>query len=131
MIIRRTFIGAAALAAALNAASAFAADIKIGASGPLTGSYASYGLQLEAGVKLAIEDINAQGGILGNKLELLLGDDQGEPKQGVYYENTLGGGLGWCGVHPQDHFHPSRCGRPPAAGLTLWPIVLSRMGPNM
>ena len=38
----------------------------------------------------------------------------------AYYENTLGGGLGWCGVHPQDHFHPSRCGRPPAAGLTLW-----------
>ena len=36
-----------------------------------------------------------------------------------YYENTPGGGLGWCGVDPQDHFHPSRCGRPPAAGLTL------------
>jgi hypothetical protein len=35
----------------------------------------------------------------------------------AYYENTPGGGLGWCGIHPQDHFHPSRCGRPPAAGL--------------
>ena len=39
MIIRRTFIGVAALAAALHSASALAADIKIGASGPLTSSY--------------------------------------------------------------------------------------------
>ena len=59
MIIRRTFIGAAALAAALHAASAFAADIKIGTSGPLTGSYASYGLQLEAVLSRILSDNGA------------------------------------------------------------------------
>ena len=48
----------------------------------------------------------------------------------AYYENTPGGGLGWCGVDPQDHFHPSRCGRPPAAGLTLWWFFVSIIHPK-
>lgn len=59
--------------------------IKIGTVHPLTGSNAGDGQQMENGVKLAIEKINADGGIKaldGAKLELLEGDTQGKPDVG-------------------------------------------------
>ncbi len=59
--------------------------IKIGTVHPLTGTNAGDGQQMENGVKLAIEAINAAGGIKsmgGAKLELLPGDTQGKPDVG-------------------------------------------------
>ncbi|GAA0235715.1 ABC transporter substrate-binding protein [Cryptosporangium japonicum] len=59
--------------------------IKIGTLHPLTGPYAGDGQQMENGVKLAIDDINAAGGIKaldGRKLELAGGDTQGKPDVG-------------------------------------------------
>ena len=53
--------GSAAAASGSTAASA--APIKIGSSGPLTGDYAQYGEGVRNGIELAVEEINAMGGI--------------------------------------------------------------------
>lgn len=52
-----------------------AGTLKIGFTGPLTGDYAQYGLAVQYGAQLAIDEINAAGGINGMKLELLYEDD--------------------------------------------------------
>ncbi len=65
------------------------ADIVIGVSLPMTGQAASLGEQGIAGVKAAIEDINAAGGILGQKLTFKLEDDACDPKQAVNATNRL------------------------------------------
>ena len=49
-----------------------AETIKIGAMGPLTGPVAIYGISATNGLKLAIDEINANGGILGKQVELNL-----------------------------------------------------------
>ncbi|TAH37676.1 MAG: branched-chain amino acid ABC transporter substrate-binding protein [Alphaproteobacteria bacterium] len=65
------------------------ADITIGVSLPMTGSAASLGEQSIAGIKAAIEDINAAGGVLGQKLVYKLEDDACDPKQAVLAANRL------------------------------------------
>jgi len=83
------------LGLALGAAIAFAgsaqADIKFGMTGPLTGPNAAFGAQLKNGVEQAVEDINAAGGILGQKIVLTYGDDVSDPKQGVSIANKFAG----------------------------------------
>lgn len=59
------------------------ADILIAAAGPVTGQLASLGEQMLAGVRQAVADINQRGGVLGQRLELAIGDDQCDPKQAV------------------------------------------------
>lgn len=68
-----------ALIAVSLPAQAFAADIILGASGPITGANAAFGDQLKHGVEMAVDDLNAQGGLLGNRVVLSLGDDQVTP----------------------------------------------------
>lgn len=68
---------------------ALAAPIKIGVAGPFTGPYAAYGEQLWHGAELAMEAINSEGGIHGNKIELIRADDACEPKQAVGVANRL------------------------------------------
>ena len=65
------------------------AQIKIGVAGPLTGSNAAFGTQLKTGADLAVSDINAAGGVLGQKLTLIAADDACDPKQAVTAANTL------------------------------------------
>lgn len=62
-------------------AIADAQTIKIGLAGPMTGGEAAFGRQMKNGAERAIADINAAGGVLGQKLELLVGDDACDPKQ--------------------------------------------------
>ncbi len=58
------------------AAPGFAGDtIKLGVGGVISGDLAPYGISSVRGVEIAIADINAKGGILGKKIELLIGDD--------------------------------------------------------
>jgi branched-chain amino acid transport system substrate-binding protein len=77
------------LSALLLATSASASDeqvVKIGVSGPLSGPNAFAGKDDENGVRLAIEELNAQKRKVGGKtirFELLSEDDQGDPKAGV------------------------------------------------
>ncbi len=80
------------LAAAFSLA-AFAgvaqADLKVAIAGPMTGQYASAGDQIRKGAEMAVADINAKGGVLGQKLVLEVGDDACDPKQAVSVANTM------------------------------------------
>ena len=63
--------------------------IKFGIGGPFTGSDAAFGAQLKQGAEQAIADINEGGGILGKKVSSAVGDDVGDPKQGVSVANNF------------------------------------------
>ncbi|MEQ9642677.1 MAG: branched-chain amino acid ABC transporter substrate-binding protein [Alphaproteobacteria bacterium] len=71
--------------------SAAKADIAIAAAGPMTGQYATFGQQLKVGAEQAVADINAAGGVLGQKLVLSIGDDACDPKQAVAVANDMVG----------------------------------------
>ena len=57
--------------------------IKIGAIGPLSGAVAVYGVEAKNGIELAVEEINAAGGINGKKVEIISEDDEGNPEKSV------------------------------------------------
>ena len=57
--------------------------IKIGVQGAASGPHADYGRQIEMGATMAIEEINATGGILGCKLEIKFMDDENKAATGV------------------------------------------------
>jgi len=63
--------------------------IKIGVAGPMTGDQSKMGADFKNGVTLAVEEWNANGGVLGKKIELITGDDQHDPKQAVSVANKL------------------------------------------
>ena len=77
------------LAGCLVTAFSAQADIVIGVAGPFTGPNATYGDQYWHGATQAAEDINAAGGINGEKIKLVQGDDACEPKQAVAVANRL------------------------------------------
>ncbi|MEM7171629.1 MAG: ABC transporter substrate-binding protein [Pseudomonadota bacterium] len=64
-----------------TASSALAENIKIGFNAPLTGFAAADGNSALVGAELAVEQINADGGINGSPLELVVYDDQASPKE--------------------------------------------------
>ena len=67
-----------------------AADkVKIGFHAPLTGFAASDGKSASEGAKLAVEQINATGGINGKMVELVIYDDQAKPAQAIPIANKL------------------------------------------
>jgi branched-chain amino acid transport system substrate-binding protein len=86
VLILTVFVVAAALIGGLTTAQA---DLKIATAGPMTGQYASFGLQMKAGAEMAVKDINAAGGVLGQKLVLEIGDDACDPKQAVAVANQM------------------------------------------
>lgn len=63
--------------------------IKIGALTSLTGPFTSWGLHVEAGMNLAVDDINAAGGVDGRMLELIVADDQSDPEEAVVQMERL------------------------------------------
>jgi branched-chain amino acid transport system substrate-binding protein len=73
------------------AAAPAQAQVKVGVAGPLTGSNAAFGTQLKTGADLAVADINAAGGVLGQKITEIAVDDACDPKQAVSAANTLVG----------------------------------------
>ena len=77
------------IAGCFSAALSAQADIKIGVAGPFSGPNATYGAQYWKGASQAAEDINAAGGINGEKIVLVQGDDACEPKQAVAVANRL------------------------------------------
>ena len=83
------FFGTLAVAAIALMATPALAQIKIGSAGPMTGSNAAFGEQLRRGASMAVEDINAAGGVNGKKLELIIGDDACDPKQATAVANKM------------------------------------------
>jgi len=73
----------AVAAAAMFATGAYAADIKVGVIGPFTGGSSSMGVSMRDGVRLATKEINAAGGINGNKIVLVERDDEAKNERGV------------------------------------------------
>lgn len=67
----------------LGASSAALADIKVGITVPSTGFAAADGKSALDGAKLAVAQANAKGGIKGEKIELVVYDDQASPKEAV------------------------------------------------
>jgi branched-chain amino acid transport system substrate-binding protein len=72
-------------------AGAAQAQVKLAVAGPVTGANAAFGAQLTQGVQQAVEDINKAGGILGQKIQVEVGDDVSDPKQGVSVANKFVG----------------------------------------
>ncbi len=75
--------------AALMAAGQAAAEIRIGIAGPMTGPVAQYGDMQFSGARMAIERINAAGGVMGEQLVGVEVDDVCDPKQAVTVANRL------------------------------------------
>lgn len=91
-----TILAAVALsiAALIAGCDSGPAKLKLGVAGPMTGTDAAFGTQLKNGAEQAVADINATGGINGEQVELIVGDDAGDPRQGVSVANNfLGEGV--------------------------------------
>ncbi|WP_024512890.1 branched-chain amino acid ABC transporter substrate-binding protein [Bradyrhizobium sp. ARR65] len=71
--------------------NAFAEDITIAVAGPMTGTESAFGRQMKNGADMAIEQINAAGGVLGKKLALDVEDDACDPKQARSVAEKIGG----------------------------------------
>ncbi len=89
--MKKFLVAAAALAMGFAATAAQADSVKIATAGPMTGQYASFGKQMKDGATMAVKDINAAGGVLGKKIELIIGDDACDPKQAVAVANKMVG----------------------------------------
>lgn len=61
----------------------------IGGSGPLTGDYATYGVSVKQGALLAMQELNAAGGVNGILLDVRIEDDQADPAMAVNAYSTL------------------------------------------
>lgn len=91
-----TILAAVALsiAALIAGCDSGPAKLELGVAGPMTGTDAAFGTQLKNGAEQAVADINAAGGINGEQVELIVGDDAGDPRQGVSVANNfLGEGV--------------------------------------
>ncbi|MEB3299970.1 MAG: branched-chain amino acid ABC transporter substrate-binding protein [Candidatus Sericytochromatia bacterium] len=77
--------------AALHAqpADAASAAYKLGVAAPLTGPLAKMGADIRQGVQLAVDEVNAGGGFRGQKVELVVGDDKGDPREGMVVASKL------------------------------------------
>ena len=82
----KVFVAVTAMLLGMGSAMA---EILIATAGPMTGQYASFGEQMKRGAEMAVADINAKGGVLGQKLKLTVGDDACDPKQAVAVANKF------------------------------------------
>ena len=89
--MKNRVLSSVAVAVMFALAGSASAQIKIGVAGPITGPNAAFGAQLKNGAEQAAADINAKGGINGQKIELVFGDDVSDPKQGVSVANKMVG----------------------------------------
>jgi branched-chain amino acid transport system substrate-binding protein len=81
--LARVAVVALLVLASSGLADAQAPAIKIGAILPLTGSGASYGVWMKGGTEIAVEEINAAGGIAGHRLEVIYEDHAADASKAV------------------------------------------------
>ena len=72
-----------------NNAGATGDTIKICGLAPLTGDVSVYGVAVDNGVKMAVEEINADGGVLGKQIEYIVYDEKGDATEAVNAYNKL------------------------------------------
>jgi branched-chain amino acid transport system substrate-binding protein len=88
-MIRFTKVALAIALVGLNGLSLAADPIKIGVAGPFTGGSSSMGVSMRDGVRLATEEINKAGGVLGRQLLLVERDDEAKNERGVQIAQEL------------------------------------------
>ena len=88
MILRGATFFAGVVIMALGPASAWA-EILIAVAGPMTGQYTGFGEQYARGAEMAVDDINAAGGVLGETVRIIIGDDACDPEQAVAVADSL------------------------------------------
>src|SRR5574340_739097 len=79
----------AAVAMGVAFSSLAAEPIKIGVSGPFNGGSSPMGVSMRDGVKLAVAEINAKGGVLGRQIQLIERDDEAKNERGVQVTQEL------------------------------------------
>jgi branched-chain amino acid transport system substrate-binding protein len=89
MISTIKHISTAALAIAFLTGTASAQTIKIGVNEPLTGAFAASGTYVVNGAKIAADEINAKGGILGKQIELVIEDNKSNPTEAAAVAEKL------------------------------------------
>ncbi len=87
--MKTSLLSGVAVAAMLVLGGTAYADLLVGIGAPLTGPNAAVGAQIQKGAEAAIAEINAAGGINGEKVKLVLGDDVSDAKQGVSVANKF------------------------------------------
>jgi branched-chain amino acid transport system substrate-binding protein len=98
--MKKVLLAGVALSFGMAMSASALAEISVATAGPMTGQYASFGEQMRNGAEQAVEDINAAGGVLGEKLVLEIGDDACDPKQAVAVANQMAGkGIAFMAGH--------------------------------
>ncbi len=87
--MKKILMSAVAFTALVAMSGIASAEILIGVAGPLTGPNAAFGAQLQKGAEQAAADINAAGGMNGEQIKLVFGDDVSDPKQGISVANKF------------------------------------------
>jgi branched-chain amino acid transport system substrate-binding protein len=88
-MVRTRLLVVGVISIAALGARAAEADIRIGVAGDMTGALAWFGEQYQRATDLAVEELNAQGGVLGQRVELIVGDDFCDPDQAVALAQKL------------------------------------------
>jgi branched-chain amino acid transport system substrate-binding protein len=86
---RRHVLAAAAMSFALALPAAAQDTLKVGLVAAMSGQSAKSGEAIVRGLSLAIDEINAKGGVLGKKVELVVRDDESNPAKGVIAAREL------------------------------------------
>lgn len=77
-----------------KASSSDEKTLLIGGTGPLTGDYATYGISVQQGAQIAVDEINEKGGVNGYTVKLEIEDDQADPQQAVQaYAKLMDNGM--------------------------------------
>ena len=90
---RRTFLSSTTAAVAVlgfpSIVRAQSGPLRIGFPLPLTGPFAAIAADQKRGAELAVDELNAKGGVLGRKVEVLFRDDKGQPAEAVKHAQEL------------------------------------------
>ena len=88
-MVRTGLLVVSVISAAALCATTARADIRIAVAGDMTGANAWFGEQYQRGTELAVADLNAKGGVLGQRVELIVGDDCCDAEQAVALARKL------------------------------------------
>ena len=89
MTFRFAKLAIATAALSVAGLAAAAEPIKIGVAGPFTGGSSSMGVSMRDGVRLAVQEINKSGGVLGRQLQVIERDDEAKNERGVQIAQEL------------------------------------------
>lgn len=91
MKVQKTFLQAGLVAALCAAGFSMpaVAQVKVGVINSLSGNFAAFGERYNTGMQVALEEINANGGINGEKLELIIQDDRSDAQSALAAVESL------------------------------------------